>query len=139
MRMILLTIGILLLLTSNSKAGNEVCMFGQSDIFIADSISTYTCFKPNQIAKKKVIWHGRNGNLIYVILWNGKSFYKPGFTITQFNSCVAGKIPCDRTWNVKPRDLTRGDISIFKKKKNLYKRADRNLMACAGGSSLHCN
>lgn len=121
----------------------QVCLFAQTEMTVADAQFINICFRHDQVVKVKTIYSGANGNMVEVILREGKWFYKNGLTKAQMQACIAGRGPCDKYQNIQLRDLTRGDTSIFKKGKPLHRnpvrRTDRDVMACAGGSTLHCN
>lgn len=99
----------------------RVCVpFSWTESVGSDTAIIHPCFERDQVVKIKTIYSGKSGNMVEVILRGGTWFYKNGMTASAMKACVAGRGPCDHYQNVQLRDLTRGDISIFKKKKRLH-------------------
>lgn len=134
-----LAAGILACLVTGADA-RQVCVpFAQTESVMMDTRFINVCFQHDQVAKIRPIYTGKSGNMVEVILWDGTWFYKNGMTVAEMRSCVRGGA-CDRYQNVKLRDLTTGDVSIFKKKKRLHPKRhsyhDRSLNADTVTSSF---
>lgn len=127
----------LICLTGNAEA-RQVCVpFAQTETTMMDAKFINVCFRHDQVAKIKTIYSGKSGNMVEVILYDGTWFFKNGMTVGEMQKCVRGG-SCDRYQNVKLRDLTTGDVSIFKKKRLHPKRSyhDRSLNADTVTSSF---
>lgn len=135
---ILSALGVCLLVlgwTLPASAGTACVLFAQTSSVGVDSKSINVCFEHNEIARVQTIYSGKSGNMIRVILWNGKSFYKNAMTAGLFSKCVAkaaknGKAVCQDTLNLSPssrfRDLTRGtpeQLAALRSKKKIHRLA----------------
>jgi hypothetical protein len=112
-----LAASLLVLGWTNPASARQVCVpFAQTETTMMDAKFINACFQADHVVKIKTIYSGKSGNMVEVILRDGTWFFKNAMTKAEMQRCVAGG-SCDRYQNVKLRDLTRGDVSIFKKKR----------------------